>query len=256
MALGMMKKLSSPHKSLNFIAAEIALRLEKYRVQRVVLRHLRGSLNIEADWLSRILERNPNVGWLMVLAFLAGSLFWALIFKTLHQQVFHPTSPTHRERRWEARESRSLSPPPRMRSKSPLSGRSRSSESMNSRRTPLETRSLTEWPTPRRDGRSQMRLTPPSQGLEEGELQVWKRQRFGSKKKGDVGHAGQRDAKNDAERESKPLTSRKQNKKRRKPMTSQSSSRIQSGLRKQRKTSRTGCSLPPPALLEMPNGRR
>ena len=58
--LGMMRKLSSPHKSLNFIASEIALRLEKYRVQRVVLHHLRGSLNVEADWLSRILERNPN----------------------------------------------------------------------------------------------------------------------------------------------------------------------------------------------------
>ena len=59
-ALGMLRKLSSPHKSLNYLAAEIALRLEKFRVQRVVLHHLRGTLNKEADWLSRIVERDPK----------------------------------------------------------------------------------------------------------------------------------------------------------------------------------------------------
>jgi len=59
-ALAMMKKLASAHKSLNFIAAEIALRLEKYEVQRLVLHHLRGSWNVEADWLSRITERGDK----------------------------------------------------------------------------------------------------------------------------------------------------------------------------------------------------
>ena len=57
-ALGMLRKLSSPHKTLNYLAAEIALRLEKFRVQRVVHHHLRGTLNKEADWLSRIVERD------------------------------------------------------------------------------------------------------------------------------------------------------------------------------------------------------
>ena len=59
-ALAMMKKLASSHKSLNFIAAEIALRLEKYEVQRLALHHLRGSWNVEADWLSRITERGDK----------------------------------------------------------------------------------------------------------------------------------------------------------------------------------------------------
>ena len=59
-ALAMMKKLASAHKSLNFIAAEIALRLEKYEVQRLALHHLRGSWNVEADWLSRITERGDK----------------------------------------------------------------------------------------------------------------------------------------------------------------------------------------------------
>ena len=44
-AFSMLKKQSSPHPSLNFLAAEIALRLEKYQVQRLALHHLRGSWN-------------------------------------------------------------------------------------------------------------------------------------------------------------------------------------------------------------------
>eukprot|EP00435_Cladocopium_sp_Y103_P052211 s157_g16.t1 len=59
-ALGMTKKLSSPHSSLNFLAAELALRLEKFLVQRVTLHHLRGTWNEEADWLSRIKERGSK----------------------------------------------------------------------------------------------------------------------------------------------------------------------------------------------------
>ena len=57
-ALGMLRKLSSPHDSINFLAAEISLRLEKAQVPRMALHHLRGSWNKEADWLSRITERN------------------------------------------------------------------------------------------------------------------------------------------------------------------------------------------------------
>ena len=56
-ALAMTKRLSSPHPSLNFLAAELVLRLEKYQVQWVALHHLRGTWNEEADWLSRIAER-------------------------------------------------------------------------------------------------------------------------------------------------------------------------------------------------------
>lgn len=56
-ALAMTKRLSSPHPSLNFLAAELVLRLEKYQVQRMTLHHLRGSWNEEADWLSRLAER-------------------------------------------------------------------------------------------------------------------------------------------------------------------------------------------------------
>lgn len=59
-ALAMSRKLSSPHPSLNFLAAELALRLEKFEIQRVVHHHLRGSLNVEADWLSRLLERGDK----------------------------------------------------------------------------------------------------------------------------------------------------------------------------------------------------
>ena len=44
-ALAMLKKLSSPHSSLNFLGAELALRLEKFEIQRLVHHHLRGSWN-------------------------------------------------------------------------------------------------------------------------------------------------------------------------------------------------------------------
>ncbi len=59
-ALGMLRKLSSPHDSLNFLAAEITLRLEKFQIPRMALHHLKGRLNKEADWLSRISERTES----------------------------------------------------------------------------------------------------------------------------------------------------------------------------------------------------
>ena len=59
-ALAMSRRLSSPHPSLNFLAAELSLRLEKFQVQRLALHHLRGSWNEEADWLSRIFDRGDK----------------------------------------------------------------------------------------------------------------------------------------------------------------------------------------------------
>eukprot|EP00438_Fugacium_kawagutii_P008278 Skav236200 [mRNA] locus=scaffold4200:28578:29390:- [translate_table: standard] len=56
-ALAMCQRLSSPTPSLNFIASEISLRLEMYKVERVVHHHIMGSLNEEADFLSRVTER-------------------------------------------------------------------------------------------------------------------------------------------------------------------------------------------------------
>ena len=60
-ALGMAKKLSSPHSSLNFLAAEIVLRSccawRSSRFQKVAHHHLRGKWNQEAGWLSRLRER-------------------------------------------------------------------------------------------------------------------------------------------------------------------------------------------------------
>lgn len=56
-ALSMTKRQCSPHPSLNFLAAELTLRLEKYQVPRITLRHIKGSWNQEADWLSRLHER-------------------------------------------------------------------------------------------------------------------------------------------------------------------------------------------------------
>lgn len=55
-ALTMLQKLGSARRALNFISAEIALRLEKYKVRRLVPRHARGRLNAEADWLPRLAD--------------------------------------------------------------------------------------------------------------------------------------------------------------------------------------------------------
>ena len=59
-ALGMSRKLSSPHASLNFLAAEMVLRLEKFEIQKAVHHHLRGKWNQEADWLSHLRERGDT----------------------------------------------------------------------------------------------------------------------------------------------------------------------------------------------------
>ena len=56
-ALAMTKKLASPTKTLNYIAAEISLLLEKTRIERLVPQHIPGTLNKEADWLSRLGDR-------------------------------------------------------------------------------------------------------------------------------------------------------------------------------------------------------
>ena len=56
-ALAMARKLSSPHASINFLAAELGIQLEHCRVPKLILQHLAGKLNEEADWLSRIQSR-------------------------------------------------------------------------------------------------------------------------------------------------------------------------------------------------------
>lgn len=56
-ALAMMRKLASPTLALNYIAAEIALTLEAN--PGLTLQHIPGSLNKEADWLSRLHDRGP-----------------------------------------------------------------------------------------------------------------------------------------------------------------------------------------------------
>ena len=53
-ALAMAKKLSSPTAALNYLAAEIALALDAIKCPGLTLQHIPGTLNKEADWLSRI----------------------------------------------------------------------------------------------------------------------------------------------------------------------------------------------------------
>ena len=59
-ALHMLKKLSSPSTSLNFVAGEISLLLEDIKIPRLVLHHIPGVLNVETDWLSRMHDRGPK----------------------------------------------------------------------------------------------------------------------------------------------------------------------------------------------------
>ena len=59
-ALTMAKKLASTNPSMNYLAGELALRLEKYRIGKLILHHIRGKENVEADWLSRIHDRGPR----------------------------------------------------------------------------------------------------------------------------------------------------------------------------------------------------
>lgn len=57
----MLQKLSSPCVQLNYLAGEIALLLERLRIPKLVLHHLQGKRNVEADWLSRPDEREGQV---------------------------------------------------------------------------------------------------------------------------------------------------------------------------------------------------
>lgn len=56
-ALSILKKFGSPHPTLNYLASKMVLRLEKFRINHLVLHRLKGALNRETDWLSRIGER-------------------------------------------------------------------------------------------------------------------------------------------------------------------------------------------------------
>ena len=51
-ALAMASKLSSPSPVLNWIGAELALKLELMGIPKLVGHHLPGRLNVDADWLS------------------------------------------------------------------------------------------------------------------------------------------------------------------------------------------------------------
>ena len=60
-ALAMAAKLSSPSPVINWVGAELALKLELLGIPRVVAHHLPGQLNVEADWLSRPHSRDKAV---------------------------------------------------------------------------------------------------------------------------------------------------------------------------------------------------
>ena len=60
-ALAMAAKLSSSSPVLNWIGAELALKLEVLCVPKLVAHHLPGQLNVEADWLSRSHDRPKEV---------------------------------------------------------------------------------------------------------------------------------------------------------------------------------------------------
>ena len=55
-ALGAALKLCSPRTLMNVIAAEISLVMERYNIEKLVGEHFRGTLNVEADALSRLWE--------------------------------------------------------------------------------------------------------------------------------------------------------------------------------------------------------
>ena len=56
-ALGMASKLASNTPTINWLAAEISLLLEKQQVLELIPHHIPGKWNVEADWLSRWHER-------------------------------------------------------------------------------------------------------------------------------------------------------------------------------------------------------
>lgn len=60
-ALAMAAKLSSPSPTINWIGAELALRLEVLGIPKLVGHHVPGQLNQEADWLSRPHDRPAEV---------------------------------------------------------------------------------------------------------------------------------------------------------------------------------------------------
>lgn len=59
-ALHMLQKLASPSPSLNYVAAEISLLLEDFKIPRLVLHHIPGVLNVGTDWLSRMRDRGAR----------------------------------------------------------------------------------------------------------------------------------------------------------------------------------------------------
>jgi hypothetical protein len=62
-ALAIAQKLSSPSPTVNWVGAELALRLEWLDVPKLIVHHLPGRFNVEADWLSRPHERSAEVPW-------------------------------------------------------------------------------------------------------------------------------------------------------------------------------------------------
>ena len=59
-ALAMAKKLASSAKSLNYIASEIAILVEKAQITKLIPQHVPGKLIVEADWLSRLGGKGAN----------------------------------------------------------------------------------------------------------------------------------------------------------------------------------------------------
>ena len=59
-ALAMTKRLSSPSPVINWIGAELAIRCDKRNIKRVITQRIPSNWNVEADWLSRPHERNPD----------------------------------------------------------------------------------------------------------------------------------------------------------------------------------------------------
>ena len=60
-ALAIAQRLASPSPTINWVGAELALRLELLDVPRLIVHHLPGRFNEEADGLSRPHERPAEV---------------------------------------------------------------------------------------------------------------------------------------------------------------------------------------------------
>ena len=59
-ALAMTKRLSSPSPVINWIGVELAIRCDKHGIRRIIVQHIPGNWNVEADWLSRPHERSDS----------------------------------------------------------------------------------------------------------------------------------------------------------------------------------------------------